>query len=306
MPPARDISDGICAYLQGGFGNQLFILAAAWAQADRLQCPLYVDASRYLAQDALERAKETPRDYELATVDHPGILLGEDSPWFRNSPRRPAAARRPLRASQRLKVYRQPSLAFHGTVDAVTPGTTMLGYFQSWRYFDRVADRLAAALETAEKSPAEIEALADLRVDETITAHVRRGDYLTPAAALHHGIASADYFRRSLTLLREIQGVDTRVRVFSDSPEIVRDELNDVDNLEFAENTAAMGTVSTVIAMSRGAAFAMSNSSFSWWAAWLLSRRRPDAVVIAPRPWQADGQSGHDQLLPGWLTIDAR
>ena len=39
MSPVRDISDGICAYLQGGLGNQLFILAAAWEQAERLDCP---------------------------------------------------------------------------------------------------------------------------------------------------------------------------------------------------------------------------------------------------------------------------
>ena len=96
------------------------------------------------------------------------------------------------------------------------------------------------------------------------------------------------------------------MRIFSDSPDIVRQELIEPQNLEFIDDTSALGSLATVRAMSQGVAFAMSNSSFSWWAAWLLSRRDSSAPIIAPRPWQADGQSGHDQLLPGWLTLDAR
>ncbi|MGX5695895.1 alpha-1,2-fucosyltransferase [Agromyces soli] len=306
MASVRDISDGICGYLQGGFGNQLFILAAAWEQADRLGCPLYIDASRFIAGDPIERARETPRDFELGEISFPGIVLRKDSPWFRNSPRRPAVARRPGRGASRLKVYRQPSLKYHEDVNRVTPGTTLLGYFQSWRYFGGIADRLATALTDAAISESEAAHLATLGEAQQMTAHVRRGDYLTPEARLHHGIASASYFERAIALLRHLHGAATPVRVFSDSPEIVRLELAELENLEFVDDTSALGSVGTVLAMSRGTGFAMSNSSFSWWAAWLLNRRDPSATIIAPRPWQADGQSGHDQLLPTWLTLDAR
>lgn len=306
MTTARDISDGICAYLQGGFGNQLFILAAGWEQAERLGCPLYVDTSRFLAADPLERAKETPRVYELAGIDFPGILLVEDSPWYRNSPRRPVPIRRPGRRSHSLKVYRQPSLRYHAEVDEVTPGTTLLGYFQSPRYFGTIAQRLALAVAAAPLTAAEEALLATLAAEERITAHVRRGDYLTPQARLHHGIASAEYFSRAIALLRRLRGEDTAVRVFSDSPEIAAKELAAQSDLEFVTDTAALGSVATIRAMSSGVGFAMSNSSFSWWAAWLMAERDGDAPVVAPRPWQADGQSGDDQLLPTWLTLDAR
>ncbi|UOE44504.1 alpha-1,2-fucosyltransferase [Agromyces larvae] len=306
MAAVRDISDGICAYLQGGFGNQLFILAAAWEQAERLDCPLYVDASRFIASDPIERTKETPWGFQLAGVAFDGTVLREDSPWYRNSPRRPAAIRHPGRGSTRLKVYRQPTLNFHDTVNRVTPGTTLFGYFQAWRYFEGVSDQLAAALTGAKISAPESEQLARLCQAETITAHVRRGDYLTPQAARHHGIASATYFTRAISLLRQLQSDTSRVRVFSDSPDLVRDELAELQELDFVEDTGILGNVATLIAMSNGVGFAMSNSSFSWWAAWLLSRRDPNAPVVAPRPWQADGQSGHDLLLPNWHTLDAR
>ena len=39
--------DAIVANLSGGLGNQLFIFAAAYAQAQRLDCRLVLDASTY-------------------------------------------------------------------------------------------------------------------------------------------------------------------------------------------------------------------------------------------------------------------
>lgn len=306
MTPVRDISDGICAYLQGGFGNQLFILAAAWEQAARLDCPLYVDISRFIAGDPLERAKETPREFELDAISFPGTVLREDSPWFRNSPRRPHSIRRFGRGSRSLTVWRQPSLNYHDDVQRVRPGTTLLGYFQSWRYFEGVADSVAAALSDPTLSAVESTQFETLGSAPTITAHVRRGDYLTTHASLHHGIASAAYFERAIALLRMVNFPVDQVRVFSDSPEIVRAEFDGMAGVEFVTDTALLGSAATVLAMSRGESFAMSNSSFSWWAAWLLTRRAPNATVIAPRPWQANGQSGHDLLLPNWLTLDAR
>lgn len=308
MPRAKDISDGICAYLQGGFGNQLFILAAAWQQADRLGCPLYIDTSRFLAGDPLDRgyAKETPRQYELDNLSVPATVLAEDSPWYRNSPRRPSIIRQPGRSSRMLKVYQQPTLNYHEDVNSVTPGTTLLGYFQSWRYFEHISDDVASALLNAELTSIERSTLTRFSTETTVTAHVRRGDYLTPEAAFHHGIASADYFIRALSLIRQTSDHNSTVRIFSDSPEIVQSELAGIDNLEFITDTQTLGSLATVLAMSQGTAFAMSNSSFSWWAAWLLARRAPEATVVAPRPWIADGQSGHDQLLPNWVTLDAR
>lgn len=306
MTDARDISDGICAYLQGGFGNQLFIVAAAWEQANRLSCPLYIDTSRFLDADPMERAKETPRDFELQPLELPGEVLAGDSPWHRNSPRRPAAIRRLGRKSRSLKVYRQPSFNYHQEVNQVRPGTTLLGYFQSPSYFKGVAEHLSDLMLNATLTSAERATLDRFDDEPCITAHVRRGDYLTPAAAIHHGIASADYFFRAISLIRALRGRAETVRVFSDSPALVKKELAELDQLDFVDDSQDLSPMATVLAMSKGSAFAMSNSSFSWWAAWLLSLRDSSAPVVAPRPWLADGHSGHQQLLPNWMTLDAR
>lgn len=299
-----DIRDGICAYLQGGLGNQLFIVAAAWEQSNRLGCPLYIDGSRFLGADPIEFAKETPRHFDLAAVTLPGVVLGEKSPWFKNSPRRPKLIRRPGRSSGRLAVYKQPVFGFDEKINDITVGTTIVGYFQSPRYFATVADQVHDMLWNASTTAAEDVEVQKIQADPRLTVHMRRGDYLGAAVRAHHGIASAEYFERALDLCaRLVPG--QQARIFSDSPVVAREELGTRQGLEFFDGVDLLGTVATIKAMALGRGFIMSNSSFSWWAAWLMSRLG-DHPVIAPRPWNVGGESASDLLLAEWMTLDAR
>ncbi|TFD50808.1 alpha-1,2-fucosyltransferase [Cryobacterium frigoriphilum] len=304
MNPPLDMSDGICAYLQGGMGNQLFIVAAAWEQADRLGCPLYIDGSRFLAADPIEFAKETPRHFDLGTLALPGTVVAENSPWFKNSPRRPRVIRRPARASHRLAVYRQPSFGFDPAVNDVTVGTTLLGYFQSPKYFPTVADRVNQMIWDAPVTDVDQMELDRIREHPRLTVHMRRGDYLDAATRAHHGVASAEYFTRALQLCdRLVPG--TEALVFSDSPDVAAEELGSRPGVTFFDGLETMGTLTTLKAMALGHGFIMSNSSFSWWAAWMMSRLS-DGPVIGPRPWEASGESANDLLLAHWMTLDAR
>lgn len=277
-------------------------------QSKRLDCPLYIDISRFSYADPLDIGyrKETPRSYELGSLNHSAVVLETDSPWFENSPRRPGFIRRIGSRSSKLHVYRQPSLDFHDEINQVRPGTTLFGYFQSWKYFENVQSNVHDLLVGQRLSTHEKKLLDTLSTKDHIVAHVRRGDYLSGLAFAHHGIATADYFHRSSQMVRRILGKHLPVTVFSDSPDLVREELAHLEDTRVLQQSKNMSPAATILAMSRSQGFVMSNSSFSWWAAWLLSQTVPDAPVIAPRPWTADGQSGHDQLLPGWITMDAR
>lgn len=302
--PATDLSDGICAYLQGGLGNQLFILAAAWAQAVRLDCPLYIDRSRFIRRDRLEAGYETARNFDLGDLDLPGTVLAEDSPWFANSPRRPAAIRIPGRRSHSLRVFREPAADGPSQIDAaVRPGTTLFGYFQSPHYFGAISSQIVQLLESARISSADRAATEQMAAAPKLTVHLRRGDYLRPDVAAHHGMVSTDYVRRALDLLEHLTGA-RGARVFTDSPAVVEGELAGTTDVDIVDPDQ-LGTLATILAMSRGTGFIMSNSSFSWWAAYLL-HLRDGAPIVAPRPWTAAGDAGVSLLLDKWLTLGAR
>lgn len=298
-----DISGGICAYLQGGLGNQLFIYATAYAQSKKLDCELFIDVSKYSKRDPLDRHKETLRNPELLSLGLPGTVLDTESPWWGNSPRRPLLLRVPGSNSRKLEVFREIRSGYDSSIHSISPGTTLYGYFQSYKNFQDVETEFHKLLLQTPLAPTETTAIAELASSENIHAHVRRGDYVDPQIAAHHGIASVDYFVRSQELLFKLLG-SSSMRVFTDSPDLVNQEFENVNSYSLFDDSE-LSTFGAIRALAAGDALIMSNSSFSWWAAWLMSKES-SKPVIAPRPWQTNGSAAADLLKPEWITLDAR
>ena len=121
-----------------------------------------------------------------------------------------------------------------------------------------------------------------------------------------HGVATRAYFERAIPLMYEAYG-ELPLRVFTDSPEQVEGEFQGLPYaFEVAPNTPELSPWETVASMARSRAIVMSNSSFSWWAAWLMRQRDPSVRVIAPRPWVADGASAHELLYEEWISLGIR
>jgi hypothetical protein len=197
------------------------------------------------------------------------------------------------RAVNTQHVFAETSaVAYDSAIEEITPGTTLVGYFQSPHYFDRVADVLFERLT------------ADCGSAAPITLHLRRGDYLNAHVAKFHGVTSAKYAKRAIALLNTM-GVAGPVAVFSDEPDRVMGELEGFDaDLTFRDQSG-MGALQSMQQLAAGDHMIMSNSSFSWWAAWMMDRRA-GGYVVAPRPWFGDDTAAADLLLPNWITLDAR
>ncbi|MCX6469273.1 MAG: alpha-1,2-fucosyltransferase [Corynebacteriales bacterium] len=296
----HDIADGICVHqIGGGLGNQLFEYAAGFAQSRRLGCPLYIDVSAFCSY--------AQRSFEIDTLGLPGTLVNLDYPrqaadgsvGLRH---RVAAAMPPLARLRisRSPVFRPASREVDPSIDAITPGTTLSGYFQSPRYFADHADELFGILEAA---------FARARRDgpalpsDFLAVHIRRGDYLQARNRGIHGLARPGYFRAAL---QRVAGLPSTQVLFTDSPELLAPDFNFLADAEIYDPELAMGPVTTLAAMAAGHGMVMSNSSFSWWAAWVMSRRDPSCPVVAPRPWHDAGHAATDLLLPQWLTLDKR
>lgn len=293
MNPRRD---GITGYVAGGLGNQLFILGAAWEQARRLGCPLYLDRSHFGVQGT--------RGFELDAVASPAIVLGAADSW--RSLRLNAERILPVPSRfGRIFLERTPD-AYMPQVERVRPGTTLVGYFQSPRYFATVEGAILDSITAQPESEVERALLAQMRAEPAVTLHLRRGDYLSVAADRQF-IATVAYAVRSIRLLASL-GIDLPIRVFSDSVDLVRSELSDVDaDVRFVPEDAPLGIWATLKAMAAGHAMILSNSSFSWWAATLMRHTTSsDAPVIAPRPWTLGGTAKADLLGSDWITLDAR
>jgi hypothetical protein len=308
---ARDLvpEDGIGLYLIERLGNQLFMYAAALEQARRLDCSLHLNLAYY------RRRPKPDRPYSLDAFDH-GMVVNDDPrrdpllyrgypglrvarPWYQFV--------RPVLAGGHGKVFVERSFAYDDAIHRIERGTTLLGYFQSWRNFPSVGDELRSRI-TALTAPSPwyletAKAVADEK--GAVVLNVRRGDYRDPDLQRVHGLATRSYYERALRMLRA-QGFGGPALVVSDEIDIALEELDGIDaQLEPLEAPPGTHPLEIMLTMSGADAMVMGNSSFSWWAAWL--GHREDRPVIGPRPWFADpALNERDLLLPGWLTLASR
>lgn len=306
-----DISDGICAYLVGGFGNQLFIMAAAWAQATRLGCRLYIDTSAYSVNVPDWGARYELM--ELGEISHVATDITASSPWAGaplyslydqriSQPDRPDTLLAEV-GGMKLSIFAQRGFTYDPRLDEVLPGTTIVGLYQSPLCFTTIGGCVQELLESVTLLPHEAQYLKAVAADPRVTVHVRRGDYLTPRWQGVMGTVGGGYLDRAVALYQRIhpgQGF----RFYSDSPELVARECASISAGKMAPPEGDLRSVGVMLAMARSSGVIMSNSTLGWWAAWLVSARDPDAIVIAPRPWTKTSTTD-DRLLAQWLTLGA-
>jgi hypothetical protein len=173
-------------------------------------------------------------------------------------------------------------------------GVAYGGFYQSECWFTGYEDEVRALLRVRPEHEAAFTArYGDLPGYACL--HVRRGDYLDAS----NGFAlPAGYF------LRAAEAAEGRpIVVISDDIPRVRQELAALPDARFDANPAMVD----LLLLMNADVVVTSNSSFSWWGAWL--NRRPDPTVIAPAGWFSFGdgiERPRGVIPPRWTTIDAR
>jgi hypothetical protein len=286
--------DFVAAALQGGLGNQLFIIAAAWEQADRLNCDLVIDTSFYANQDL-----RVPEVQKLGTPFAAKFVDAGEKQGISKFLSKLVLRRRIARSKNN---YVESSFAYSSEIHSIAPGTKIHGYFQSEKYFEHISQKLFASIMSSQTTDADDAVLAKYPDGSFVAIHVRRGDYVSnPDATLVHGLTSEGYFREALAHLNK--GDRLPVLVFTDSPDAVRHELRNIPGLFFDEELMSMSDLGTLKLFSKSASIAISNSTFSWWGAWLMQQRNPGAKVVYPTPWFSANIDYGDLLPQNWNAV---
>jgi hypothetical protein len=294
MTLRKVIGPPVVAKIMEGLGNQLFIYAAALEQARRLGVDVQVDLSFYKIH--------TKRVYGLNQL----FELDIHEPTSREA--NPSLGRRVLRyALRRLKQsnllmeFKEESHLFQPEIFNIRPGTTIEGFFQSAKYFPSVGGEIAESIRDASVSAAEQEVIDDLSSSPFIAIHVRRGDYLLESHIRDaHGVTTREYYETSLEMIGK-RGLPCIV--FTDSPQEVKQELVGMGELVFDPRILVLGELATLKLMSLASGVVMSNSSFSWWAAYTMCHYDPGSTVISPRPWSKEIYFNEELINRRWWSV---
>ena len=175
----------------------------------------------------------------------------------------------------------------------VTPSCYVKGWFQSEKYFSDIAESIRndISLNYDICLPEKIKnAIAN---KQSVSVHIRRGDYVK----LHHELNNGYFFRAKKLIENKLD--NPQFVVFSDDIEWVKNNLKlPEQSTSYVDDSLKLKDYEELILMSQCKNHIISNSTFSWWAAWL--DRNSDKIVIAPRQWLG-GQK--DIVLKEWTVI---
>jgi len=139
--------------------------------------------------------------------------------------------------------------------------------------------------------------LEDIRLSDSISMHVRRGDYFSDEFSHRYGVCNEEYYQRALDLMME-KADNRTLFVFSDDLDWVKNHLSLPHNTVFIRNEDVY-PYWYIYLMSFCKDNIISNSSFSWWGAFL--NENSQKKVIAPKSWMV-GQEVNI-ALESWIKI---
>jgi hypothetical protein len=275
----------------GGLGNQMFQYAAGMSVASRLGASLHVDTLWF---DPKVHPRESPpqRRYGLGVFGVPERI--------------PARARLLLKLRRPTVIKEKALFSYDPRLAAVAGSVVLDGYWQSYRYFEHIAEEVRRVFRLPPASShAGRRLLADCADPNCVAIHVRRGDYASnPKLTRIFGVLSDDYYRAAAAEIRRRVGSRLRYLVFSDDIEWCKRNatLATLGDVAFVEGTAA--DTEDLLLLSSCTNHIIANSSFGWWGAWLAAD--PDKIVVAPVPWAREPRvDGTDLIPPGWLRLGA-
>jgi hypothetical protein len=134
--------------------------------------------------------------------------------------------------------------------------------------------------------------------NKVLALHMRLGDYANEPSI---GILDTSYFKAALDSISKSHSFN-EIWLFSDEPLEARDRIPDKWKA-ITRIVPEAGSCVTLDCMRNADYFVISNSTFSWWGAFLARTTNP--LVIAPDPWFKAMPSPRQLIPPTWVKKEA-
>lgn len=292
----------IIVKLIGGLGNQMFQYAAARQLSLLHQTDLFFDIAsfdndnnaytkRNFELDVFNInikfcSKEMLNDFNIQSSTKISRVLQRNFPYFFNN----------LYAAESGINYQKQFFKF--------PKNTYLdGFWQSELYFSSIKPVIIKDFELTKNIEGEnLQWLNLIQSTNSVSIHVRRGDYITNAIAQsYNGSLGVDYYENAVKLIKS-KNLDVSFFVFSDDIEWCEKNINTNSKTYFVNSNKHSNFHLDMFLMSKCNHNIIANSSFSWWAAWL--NQNNNKCIIAPKKWFAISSLDTKDLIPkSWITL---
>ena len=284
--------------LVGGMGNQLFIWATSFAFTRKTNKSVLLDASECTMWG------EQLKGFKIA-VDVPGPQKPDGilPTRFISNTNSIINLLRAIRTQcRKLKlggtIWENHYLGYDPEIFKVKPGKTVRGYFQSHRYFQEYATEIRETLTSSPQLSDKYFEVKQQLPKEYTAIHLRIGsDYKDSGS--YFKLVDRPYIRDSLKII-DMKFPNRSKVVVTDNLDLARMLVPNADF--YLGNDELSNPVDLLVLMSKSSSFIGSNSSLSWWSAFLMQDSH--LIRIFPKPWFQDPKLDSSFILPDeWLRV---
>lgn len=178
----------------------------------------------------------------------------------------------------------------------------LYGLFQNFNNFDNIKDVLKKDFQLTINiwSDYALEVKKAIEKEMSVAIHVRRGDYLDNPSL---NVCTLDYYKKAMQYISSSVSNPIFI-IFSNDIDYCRNNMHIENALYVHNDNSDKGVLADFTLMRLCKHHIISNSTFSWWAAY-LSEESENHLVVCPNKWSNDDSIPLSSfLLPDWKTID--
>ena len=280
--------------IQGGLGNQLFIIAFAISQALRHpEKKIYLDPCKYYL-------KKIHEGYLLKD------LISQSSSQLPNPINHSIFSTVIFSFLNKISLLNQ-NYTFHHedepyvfqNIAIKSENTFLFGYWQSYKYFfenSNYIKKIFLDFIKTHQSSVKMGIAPNKNLRPQVAIHVRRGDYVKLKS---YGLLSKDYYQHAIKYFQK-ELPNAQFLVFSDQPNDIKNENLFECPVVYVQSQKS--SIHELYLMSQCDHFITANSSFSWWGAYL--GEKTSKIILTPKKWFKDREPRRDFIPPDWILID--
>lgn len=303
-------------FLSGGLGNQLFQLAAALANSEG---PIIMngafgyprsnnrDIPDLLDFDLPSRVKVLNDRTHPAGLRNTSDLLLRASSSLKVKPNHIKQKMIVIAGSLVLSLYlrdiRKVRLS-HGTghwrLTSLDKQSLLFGFFHTYVFPEKLNETVddLRNLKLAKTSPEFKKIVNDLKSQKILVVHIRLGDYANEPQL---GILPPSYFAKAIKKACKEAEYD-EIWIFSASPDAAINYVPRIFHKKIRMMEGVVKTPAETLELMRyGDGFVISNSTFSWWGAFLSYKQV--RKVYVPEPWFKSAANPIKMIPAEWKKI---
>lgn len=180
------------------------------------------------------------------------------------------------------------------------------GYWQTPAYVEPIADLLRDKLQLKTEANEFVRLREEFTSRHSLSIHVRRyrdldkSGKVIAASLENHGACDASYYQRAVRAIPDYS--QQHAYIFSDDVEWTKQNLRLPIECSYVADRGSFTAAEELMLMAACKSHVISNSSFSWWGAWLGGNS--DKAVVAPKVWNKRLGGNQSKVCPvTWLRL---